>query len=149
MFTYANQDLITVDQVKALLGPPPIMLGESEEEYWTWWTAFVEPDKPKRFLAWLEVNELAHKEWEQKRLRRYRPALVKRSLFSALTSILLGFHVGSVSITIAKEYFGDDETAQREAREIVTSYGITERANCGGRHGQSRQGDADSRPNGQ
>jgi len=120
----ANQEL-TVDQVKALLGPPPLMLGESEEEYMKWWTAFVEPDRPKRFFAWVEVNELAHKEWEQKRLRQYRPALVNRSLITALNSILLRFYDG-VSIKIAKDYFGNDATAQREAREIVASYGITE-----------------------
>jgi hypothetical protein len=122
MFT--NQEL-TVDQVKALLGPPPLMLGESEEEYWKWWTALVEPDKPKRFLAWLEVNELAHKEWEQKRLRRCGPALVKRALSLALHSILLALHDG-IGLKLAKDYFGNDATEQRKAREIVASYGITE-----------------------
>jgi hypothetical protein len=124
MSTSSDQEL-TVDQVKALLGPPPLMLGESEEEYMRWWSAFVEPDKPKRFFAWLEVNELAHKEWEQKRLRQLRPALVKRSLITVLNLILLRFHDG-ISIKIAKDYFGNDATAQREARDIVASYGITE-----------------------
>ena len=124
MFTNANQEL-TVDQVKVLLGRPPLMLGESQEEYWNWWTAFVEPDKPKKFSAWLEVNELAHREWEQKRLRQCRPALVKRALITALSSILLGLHDG-VALKIAKDYFGNDATEQREAREIVASYGITE-----------------------
>jgi cell wall-associated NlpC family hydrolase len=122
MFT--NQEL-TVDQVKALLGPPPLMLAESEEEYWKWWTALVEPDKPKSFLAWLEVNELAYKEWEQKRLRRYRPALVKRALISALSSLLLGLYDG-IGSKLARDYFGNDATEQRKAREIVASYGITE-----------------------
>jgi hypothetical protein len=125
MFPNTNQEL-TLDQVKALLGPPPLMLGESEDEYWKWWTAFVEPDKPKSFLAWLEVNELAHKEWEQKRLRQYRPALVKRALISALCSILLGFHYEGIRLKIAKDYFGNDAREQQKAREIVASYGITE-----------------------
>jgi hypothetical protein len=120
----ATQEL-TVDQAKALLGPPPLMPGESQEEYWKWWTVFVEPDKPKKFLAWLEVNELAHKEWEQKRLRRYRPALVKRAQILALNSLLRAVHVG-IPDNIAKDYFGNDATAQRRAREIVDSYGITE-----------------------
>jgi len=119
-----NQEL-PADEVKALLGPPPLMLGESQEEYWKWWTALVEPDKPKRFFAWLEVNELAHKEWEQKRLRQYRPALFKRALITALSSILRGIHDG-IPPKIAKDYFGNDATAQREAREIVAGYGITE-----------------------
>ena len=125
MFTNADQEL-TVDQVKVLLGPPPLMLGESEEQYWEWWTALVEPDKPKSFLAWLEVSELAHKEWEQKRLRRCGPALVKRAQILALSSILLGVLDAGVRSKIAKDYFGNDKTEQRKAREIVASYGITE-----------------------
>ena len=126
MFTNANQQL-TVDQVKALLGPPPLMPGESEEQYWKWWTAVVEPDKPKGFLAWLVANELAHKEWEQRRLRRYRPALVNRSLIPALRSILLGFfHGPSEALKIAKDYFGNDAEEQRNAREILALYGITD-----------------------
>jgi hypothetical protein len=125
MFPNANQEL-TLDQAKALLGSPSIMLGESEEEYWKWWAAFVEPEKPKRFSAWLEVTELAHKEWEQKRLRQCRPALVKRALITALSSILLRFHDGGVQFKIAKDYFGNDATQQRKAREIVASYGVSE-----------------------
>ncbi len=125
MFPNANGEL-TLDQAKALLGPPPIMLGESEEEYWNWWAAFVEPDKPKRFLAWLEVNELAHKEWEQKRLRQFRPALLKRGLISALSWILQGVHCAGILAKIAEDYFGNDPAAQRKARDIVAGYGITE-----------------------
>jgi len=121
----SNNQELTVDQVKALLGPPPLMLGESEDEYWKWWTAFVEPDKPKSFLAWLEVNELAYKEWEQKCLRLYRPALVKHKLMSALTSLLRGLY-GGIPEKVAKDYFGNDAKEQRKAREIVASYGITE-----------------------
>src|SRR6478672_9541994 len=76
MVPNANQKL-TVDQAKALLGPPPLMLGESEEEYWKWWAACVEPERPKKFFDWLEVNELAHNKWEQKRLRLSRAAIPK------------------------------------------------------------------------
>lgn len=124
MSNNAKQEL-TVDQVKALLGPPPLMPSESQEEYWEWWTAFVEPDKPKSFLAWLEVNELAHKEWEQKRLRHYRPAFVKRALISALRSILMTVQKG-IPDNIAKDYFGSDATKQKRARAIVAGYDITE-----------------------
>jgi hypothetical protein len=125
MFSNADQ-VLTVDQVKALLGPPPLMPGESEEEYWKWWIAFIEPDKPKKFFVWLEVNELAHREWEQKRLRHYRAAVVKRALKSALRSMLLGCGVGTVASKRAEDYFGNDKVAQRHARKVVESYGITE-----------------------
>jgi hypothetical protein len=125
MLSNADQ-VLTVDQARALLGPPPLMLAESEEEYWKWWTAFVEPDKPKRFYVWLEVNELAHREWEQRRLRHYRSAVVKRALKSALRSMLLGWGVNTVASKRAEDYFGNDKVAQRQARKVVESYGITD-----------------------
>jgi len=133
MSSNADQ-VLTVDQVKALLGPPPVMPGESAEEYMNWWMAFVEPDKPKTFMAWLEINELAHKEWELKRLRGYGPALVKQALIAALTSILLSRYDSLLSEfggflpmkNAATDYFGNDATARQEAREIIESLGITE-----------------------
>jgi hypothetical protein len=71
-------------------------------------------------------HELAHKEWEQKRLRQCGPALVKRAQISALSSILLGVLDAGVRSKIAQDYFSNDATEQRKAREIVASYGITE-----------------------
>jgi hypothetical protein len=124
MFTNSDQEL-TVEEVRALLGPPPIMPGESEQEYWTWWTTFVQPGKAKTFVVWMEVNDLAHLEWEQKRLRHSGPALVRRGLILALSLMLLGRYDG-IREKIAKDYFGKDGTEQRRAREIVAGYGITQ-----------------------
>ena len=132
MFSNADQ-MLTVDQVKALLGPPPVMPGESAEEYMNWWEAFVEPDKPKTFMAWLEINELAHKEWEQKRLRGYRSAIVKDALITTLFSIL-AFRFESLvprvssamTLEIARDYYGSDITARGKARAIVASHDVSE-----------------------
>jgi hypothetical protein len=124
MLSNADQ-VLTVDQVRALLGPPPLMLGESEEEYWKWWMAVVEPGKPKSFRAWLEVDELAYKEREQRGLRRYRPALVKKAWISVLTSLLDPVHSGA-PLKVAEDYFGSDAKKQKAARETVRKYGITE-----------------------
>ena len=124
MLSNADQ-VLTADQVRALLGPPALMLGESEEEYWNWWMAVVEPGKPKSFRAWLEVDELAHKEWEQRRLRRYRPALVKHACISVLRSLLEPIHDG-IAGAVAEDYFGNDAKKQKAARDTVRKYGITE-----------------------
>ena len=67
----------TAEQMKALFGPPPLVRGESEEQYWKWWEAFVEEHKPKTLSDWVEVNDLANKQWEQGRLRRCNPALIE------------------------------------------------------------------------
>ena len=123
MLSNADQ-VLTVDQVRALLGPPPLMPGESEEEYWKWWMAVVEPGKPKSFRAWLEAVELAHKEWEQRRLRRYRPALVKQAWISVLTSLL--DPLAGVPLEVAVDYFASDAKKQKAARETVRKRDITE-----------------------
>jgi len=122
----STDQVLTVDQVRALLGPPPLMLDESEEEYWKWWMAVVEPGKPKSFRAWLEVDELAHKEWEQRRLRRYRPALVKHACISVLGSLLDPISGSIISVPVVEDYFGSDAKKQKAARETVRKRGITE-----------------------
>jgi hypothetical protein len=123
MLSNADQ-VLTVDQVRALLGPPALMPGESEEEYWNWWMAVVEPGKPKSFRAWLEVDELAHKEWEQRRLRRYRPALVKQAWISVLTSLL--DPLAGLPLEVVVDYFGSDAKKRKAARETVRKRDITE-----------------------
>lgn len=45
--------------------------------------------KPTSIPDCLEVYELAHKQWEQNRLRKYSPALVKGALVRAL-GVFLG-----------------------------------------------------------
>jgi hypothetical protein len=123
----ANDDLErTADQIKALLGAPPLMRGESEEDYWKWWLAFAEEHEPKRLSDWLEVNELAQRHWEQRRLRRYGPALVEGALVEALTDLLRPLHIGGIPLKVAHDYFGNDAKAKQRARETVTTYGITE-----------------------
>jgi hypothetical protein len=110
---------LTVDQVKALLGPPPLMPGESEQKYWAWWTAFVDPDKPKTFPVWLEVHDLAHKEWEQKRLNRYYAELVIPRQVLALASLLSAADqtlVFSARLEAEKYFSKDREETARGSR---------------------------------
>ena len=57
----SNIEEIGVDQIKSLMGPPPLMMGESEPEYWEWCSVFIEARKPKTLPDCLEVYELAQK----------------------------------------------------------------------------------------
>jgi hypothetical protein len=124
----ANDNLeITADQMKAMLGAPRLIRGESEEAYWKWWLAFVEAYKPKSLPDWVEVNELANKNWEQDRLRRCSPALVDGMLVKALTNLLEPFSkIGISPYNLARDYYGGDDKARRRAREKVTWCGITD-----------------------
>jgi hypothetical protein len=101
--------------------------GESEEQYWKWWEAFVDEYKPKNLSAWVEVNDLANKQWEQNRLQRSRPALIEGALVEALKNLLQPFTSMSISPSgIAQAYYTGNAVERREMREKITKFGITD-----------------------
>ena len=123
---------ITVERMKAMLGPPPLIVGEDEESYWKWWSVFVEEHQPKRLSDWLEVNDLAHKQWEQDRLRSCNSAIIEGVLYKALKNLLRPFcnPLSSNELHLPENlargcYFGDDED-RKEARADVEAWGITD-----------------------
>ena len=81
----------TAEQIKDLLAAPRLVKGESEEAYWKWWSAFVEEYKPRSLSEWFEVNDLAHKQWEQDRLWRCNSAMIEGALFQALKNLVRPF----------------------------------------------------------
>jgi hypothetical protein len=86
-----DQESQAISQMRVLFGKPPLIKGESEEDYWKFWDAFVEDIKPKRWPDWIVANDLAHKYWEQLRLRRYSPALIEGACIEALEVLLRPF----------------------------------------------------------
>jgi hypothetical protein len=123
----ANDLERTAEQMKALFGELPLIRGESKEDYWKLWSAFVEDLKPKSLPDWIEVTELANKQWEQGRLRRCNPALVEGALVKALMELLQPFHgIGIQPTQIARDYYAGDPKARQKAREKIASCGITD-----------------------
>jgi len=117
----------TADEIKALFGEPPLIRGESKEDYWKLWSAFVEDLKPKSLPDWIEVTELANKQWEQGRLRRCNPALVEGALGNALKELLQPFNAIGISPTeLARDYYAADLKTRQKANEKVARCGITD-----------------------
>jgi len=118
---------MTAEQIKDLLGPPRLVSGESVEAYWKWWFAFVQEHKPKTLSNWLEVNDLANKHWEQDRLRRCNSAILDSVRFSALKKLLEPFqNIGLNAARVAQEYYAGDNKEGRAARAKVLECGITD-----------------------
>jgi len=129
--------------MRALFGEPPLIKGESEEDYWKLWDAFEEDTKPKRLPDWIVVNDLAHKYWEQLRLRRYSPALIEGACIEALEVLLRPFICqttepkgasstkkadssnNEVSSDIARFYHVGLDGAKERASLFVAECGIT------------------------
>jgi hypothetical protein len=120
-----KQGEVGLDQIKSLIGTPPLMTGESEQEYWQWCSVFIDGRKPKTIPDCFEVYELAHNEWEQKRLRKCSPALVKGALVRGLGALLAWIAGLSNPDEIAKAYFDESCDGHKEARAILAKYGIT------------------------
>jgi hypothetical protein len=117
---------LTADEMKARLGRPPLMMGESEEEYWNWWMLLAEEYQPKTASDWLDVNDLAHKHWEKRRLQRYGPPLLEGAVIDAVINVLgPRLKMGTAS-DFARDYCKGDAKAKQRAREKFAEHGITE-----------------------
>jgi hypothetical protein len=117
---------MAADQFRLLIGAPPLMKGESAEEYWNWWAAFAEDHKPKTLSDWFETNELAQKRWEERRLQRCASARVDSVLGPALIQLLKLQQYSGIPESLSQKYYSNNENENREARKIIESFGITE-----------------------
>ena len=118
---------MTTEQIKDLLGPPRLVRGENEEAYWKWWSAFVQEHKPKSLSDWLEVNDLANKHWEQGRLRRCNSAILDGVRVSALQKLLTPFQrIDLNPVRVAQDYYAGDNKEGRTARAKALECGITD-----------------------
>ena len=138
-----DQESHATSQMRVLFGKPPLIKGESEEDYWMFWDAFAEDIKPKRWPDWILVNDLAHKYWEQLRLRRYSPALIEGACIEALEVLLrpfarqaaeakgssidkkVAFTDNEIAGDIARFYYVGMDGAKQRAALYVADCGIT------------------------
>ena len=138
MSASGNQNL-SLEQIKKLLGAPPVIRGESEAAYWNWWDTFVAQHEPETLTDWLEVDQLAVKHWEQERLKRSNAALVDAAMCKALASLLAVYASNRVidnpatdpmwfvnPFPIARDYYAGEDLEREIARQTVAAYGITD-----------------------
>ena len=129
----SNEQKMTADQVKALLGTPRLIRGESEEAYWKWWSTLAEAYNPESFPDWLLLNDYATKSWEQRRLQRSNAILVEEAFMKALENLLWhdesGRNTGlgpAERYRVVEQYYYGNEKAKRFAAEEVQYWGITD-----------------------
>ncbi len=126
----------SAEEIKQLLGAPRLIRGERADDYWKWWSAFVELYEPEYLPDWLDVNQLAVKQWEQERLRQCNSAIVDATLIDALKKLLrplnsLNLHKGindSLLMVheIAHDYYFGSEIDKLKARDQVEALAITD-----------------------
>ena len=129
----SSSQTFTEDQIQELLGPPRLIRGESEEAYRKWWSTFVKAYNPQTLPDWLEVNQLAVKNWEQGRIRRSNSAVIEGAMVEALRSLLIPIVAGDISnlvgnrsARLAHDYFGRNNDKRRRARAEVAGLGVSD-----------------------
>jgi hypothetical protein len=86
-----TREALATSPMRDMFGKPPLIKGENAEDYWRLWDAFAADHNPKTLSEFIVVNDLAHKYWEQLRLRRYSPALIESSCIEALEYLIRPF----------------------------------------------------------
>jgi hypothetical protein len=84
-------EALSKNSMRDLFGKPPLLKDENPEDYWRLWDAFAADLNPKTWPEFIAVNDLAHKYWEQLRLRRYSSALIDGGCIEALEYLLRPF----------------------------------------------------------
>jgi len=114
-----------------LFGKPPLIKGEDEASYLRLRDAVEEEIKPKTFFAYMEVNDLTNKCWEQLRLQRFSPALIESACIEALAILLRPFVKEAPDFKdahedIARFYYVGLKGAKGRAILYVMQCGITD-----------------------
>jgi hypothetical protein len=128
----AKKEVSVGNRVSRLFGPPPLIRGEKEADYWRLWDAFAADLNPKSWSEYVVVNDLAYKYWEQLRLRRYSQALTEGACIEALEFLLRPFLIETedpdmknASSKIARFYYVGINGAKLRAKAFVAECGIT------------------------
>ena len=136
-----SEEKFTAETITTLLGKPRLMPGENEEAYQKLWDAFVKEHQPETLDEWLDVDQLAMKQWEQGRLRRCSTALIESTMVQALQSLLQKLYniasntpksmpaldkIENVPGRLAREYYFGNSEEQKRATGKVRACGINE-----------------------
>jgi len=119
-----------------LLGAPPLLRGENQEQYEGLLAAIREQINPETFLDEILARDMADKLWEKFRYQRSSATLVGTLFIQALACLLemakrstvISFGGPQLPLEIAKEYYdgGTKPARLKELTAILDRFGISE-----------------------
>ena len=127
-----TREALATGPMRDMFGKPPLIKGEKAEDYWRLWGAFAADLNPKTLSEFIVVNDLAHKYWEQLRLRRYSPALIESACIEGLEYLIRPFiketddpQMKDATSDIARFYYVGLGGSKNRAMKFVADCGIT------------------------
>ena len=122
------------EALRGLIEKPPLLEGEDPDQFWRFFAAVADEQKPQGILDWISVVDIATKAWEELRLRRSSVALIHGGMLNALMYFMsqmrpspLGgnLKLATTSITnSALAYFSTDPKEKAEVVARLAQHGI-------------------------
>ena len=112
----------------AIFGQPALPPGESPDAYALLSMQLRELLKPENILDEICLQDLIDSIWESQRFKRLRTRLISGLCREALEQLLVPLCGNPLhrSGSIARNYYGEDATAQTAARDELKKFGITD-----------------------
>jgi hypothetical protein len=110
------------DEVKGLVGEPPLVAGENEEAYNRLLDAVVKERNPQSVMDRIDVYDFVNKLWEEQRLSRAIAGLISGGLPKALKYFL---EQTNQDPSNGQKYFSEDPIERQLFIQSLAPYGIT------------------------
>ena len=110
------------DELKGLLGEPPLVAGEDEKAYKKLLEAVANVRKPQNIMEWIDVHDFVTKFWEEARLSRASAGLISGGLLKALKYFL---EQTKQDPSDAQKYFSENPIEREQVILALAKYGIT------------------------
>ena len=125
--------------MRTFIEHPPLIEGESPEQFWLLLRSIVEEQKPECMTEWLSSYDMAVKRWEGHRLSRLSVALIQASMFNAVLDIACALEPESGLLTldfdprktvlrndVTKNFYNTDPQKRQEVFKGLEERGITQ-----------------------
>ncbi len=120
--------------LRGLIEKPPLLEGEDPDNFWMFFAAVVDEQKPQGILDWISALDIATKAWEELRLKRSSVALIHGGMLRALIYFFTNMRpsplggdlkLATPSITnSALAYFSTDPKEKAEVVARLAQHGI-------------------------
>jgi hypothetical protein len=110
-----------------IFGPLPLIAGEDSTRYDEFVARLFAAVRPKDVIEEMVVRDVAHHDWEMRRLRRLKTGLFASGLQASLVAKLLSAPkiTESKARDLAQRYVAGDASAAKEVDKILASVGLS------------------------
>ena len=115
-----------ISELSELLGPPPLLPGESEADYEALKMRIMAAVKPVDAIEHLYVRDVIDLQWDLLRFRRLKSHLLSSSAPSGLAALMSARKYTHFNDSRFASWLNNDPQAVKEIKELLTNWGLSE-----------------------